>query len=97
MYYVTVTDSDESFTYLSAAICDSDSYHGVKNADHIVFGTHGPNIHNIPKYSNYDLSHASTVILSNPIKQWSEELADDVPYISAEDEFGFEINLDGIK
>ena len=93
MYSVTVTSGEESFMYLSAAIYESEEFSGEIDADHIVFGIHGPNIHSAPEYSKYDLSMVETVIIADSESQWTDELYEMNSYILADDQMLLTVKL----
>ena len=95
MYSIKITDEGESFVYLTAAICDSENFIGMSRTDHIVFGAHGPNIHNPPKYNKYALDNKTTVILADEPKQISKEFPTEISPISASNVYIYTTVLDG--
>ena len=95
VFSIKITDAEESFVYLTAALCDSEKFGGMSRADHVVFGVHGPNIHNPPKYNEYFLDGKTNVILADESKQMSKELPTEVSSISATTQYTYTAILDG--
>lgn len=95
VYCVTVTNNGESLSYFSSSVYENEDFDDVKDANHLIFGVHGPNIHNEPPYSEYDLSGIESLVLADRDEQWSSEMPNSIDYIAAEDDAVYSFILDG--